>query len=95
VSGLTPLTVLDRKDSYMTITAKCTIKDGMIKLPESAGLPNGTKVLVSIEPLSRSANRKKVTRELAGTWSQDASILDVFTEVEAERHAYFGREVDL
>lgn len=79
----------------MSITAKCIIDHGMIKLPQSISLPDGMRVLVNIEPLLKNAQRKKIARELAGSWGKDASIDLLFTEIEKERHAYFGREIEL
>lgn len=79
----------------MSITAKCTIDHGTIKLPQSVRLPDGMRVLVNIEPLLKGAQRKKVARELAGSWGKDTSIYSVFSEIEMERHAYFGRDIEL
>ena len=79
----------------MTITAKCIIDHGMIKLPQSVALPDGMRVLVNIEPLFKSVQRKKIARELAGSWGKDASIDAVFTEIEEERHTYFGRAIEM
>ena len=58
----------------MSITAKCIIDHGTIKLPQSIGLPDGMRVLVNIEPLLKNAQRKKIARELAGSWGKDTSI---------------------
>jgi hypothetical protein len=79
----------------MPITAKCTIEHGTIKLPQSLSLPDGMTVLVSIEPLPNIVHRKKAARELAGTWKMDTSIDKVFSEIDAQRHVYFGRDVDI
>ena len=79
----------------MSITAKCIINHGTIKLPQSISLPDGMRVLINIEPLLKNAQRKKIARELAGSWEKDASIDLLFTEIEKERHAYFGRNIEL
>ena len=78
----------------MPITAKCIIKHGAIKLPESLKLPDGMKVLVNIEPLLSDAQRKKAARGLVGSWKKDTSIDSVFSEIDAARHSYFGRDVE-
>lgn len=78
----------------MPITAKCIIENGVIKLPRSVKLPDGMKVLVNIEPLLSNAQRKKVARDLAGSWEKDTFIDSVFSEIDAERHSYFGRDVE-
>lgn len=79
----------------MSITAKCIIDHGTIKLPQSVSLPDGMRVLVNIEPLLKNAQRKKIARELAGSWGNDTSIDPLFIEIEKERHAYFGRDIEL
>ena len=52
------------------------------------------KVLVNIEPLLTVAQRKKAARGLAGSWKKDTSIESVFSEIDAERHSYFGRDIE-
>jgi hypothetical protein len=79
----------------MSITAECIIEHGMIKLPKSFGLPDGIKVLVNIEPLQQTAQRKKMARELAGSWSGDVTISTVFSEIADERNSYFGRDITI
>jgi len=61
----------------------------------TAHLPDGIKVLVNIEPLLKNAQRKKIARELSGSWGKDASIDLIFTKIEKEQHAYFGRDIEL
>ena len=75
----------------MAITAKCIIEHGTIKLPEYLKLPDGMKVLVNIKPLLSKAQRKEAARDLAGAWKKDTSIEAIFSEMDSERHAYFGR----
>jgi hypothetical protein len=75
----------------MPITAKCIIEHGMIKLPPSLGLIDGTKVLVNIEPLLHKSSNKAIARELAGSWGADDSIDLVFADIAAQRHSYYGR----
>ena len=79
----------------MSITARCTIEQGMIRLPHALPLPDGMKVIVTVEPVFSGAQRKKIARELAGSWQEDSSILPIFMEIDAERHAYRGRDVKL
>lgn len=79
----------------MNITTKCTIEHGMIKLPPSLGLIDGMKVMVNIEPLETKISKKTLVRELAGSWSSDNSIDMVFGEIDAERHSYYGREIEI
>lgn len=79
----------------MSITAECIIEHGMIKLPKSLRLPDGIRVLVNIEPLKQTAQRKKKLLELAGSWSSDATISTIFSEIADERSSYFGREITI
>ncbi len=79
----------------MSITAECLIEHGMIKLPESLHLPDGIRVLIKIEPLQQTAQRKKMARELAGGWRGDTTISPIFSEIADERNTYFGREISM
>jgi hypothetical protein len=78
----------------MTITVKSKIEKGSIRLPKKVGLPDGTRVLVKIEPILKTKIRLKVISELSGSWSNDPSVIPIFEEIEKERHSYFGREVN-
>lgn len=77
----------------MTITVKTKIEKGSIRLPKKVGLPDGTRVLVKIEPILKTKEKLKVISELSGGWSDDPTIILVFAEIDEERHRYFGREV--
>ncbi|MGR3303199.1 MAG: hypothetical protein ACUZ8I_11925, partial [Candidatus Scalindua sp.] len=56
-------------------------------------IPDGTRVIVRIEPVLRTKEKQKVISELSGTWSDDPTITSIFKEIEQERHYYYGREV--
>ena len=77
----------------MTITVKTKIEGGSIRLPKKVGLPDGTPVLVKIEPILKRKEKLKVISELSGGWSDDPTIIHIFEEINRERHNYFGREV--
>jgi len=77
----------------MTITVKSRIEKGSIRLPKKVGLPDGTRVLVKIEPILKTKEKLKVISELSGGWSDDPTIISIFEEIDKERHIYFGREV--
>jgi hypothetical protein len=94
-NGISPLNYEVYRDEgkeypTMSITAKCIVDHGTIKLPQSISLPDGMRVLVNIEPLLKNAQRKKIAQELAGSWGKDASIDLLFTEVEKERYAKYN-----
>jgi hypothetical protein len=49
----------------MTITVKTKIEKGSIRLPKKVGLPDGTRVLVKIEPILKTKVKLKVISELS------------------------------
>jgi hypothetical protein len=75
------------------ITLKSKIEKGSIRLPRSVGLPDGTRVIVRIEPVQTSRAKLKTISDLSGAWSKDQTIIPIFEEIDRQRHAYFGREV--
>jgi predicted DNA-binding antitoxin AbrB/MazE fold protein len=75
------------------ITVKSKIEKGSIRLPKKVGLPDGTRVIVRIEPVLETKKKVKIISELSGAWSDDPTIINIFKEIEEERHRYFGREV--
>jgi hypothetical protein len=77
----------------MTITVKSKIEKGFIYLPKKVGLPDGTWILVKIEPILKSKEKLKVISELSGGWSDDPTIIPIFEVVDKERNSYLGREV--
>ncbi|MBT9160901.1 MAG: hypothetical protein AAGB97_08760 [Dehalococcoidia bacterium] len=77
----------------MTITVKSKVEKGVIRLPQKICPPDGTQVIVRIEPILKTKEKQKVVSELCGAWSDDPTIMPIFKEVEQERHCYFGREV--
>ncbi len=79
----------------MTIVVKSKIEKGLIRLPKKVDLPDGTPVIVTIEPVTKTKEKLKVISELSGAWSGDATIASAFRAIDQERHSYFGREVTL
>ena len=72
------------------ITVKSKIEKGSIRLPKKVGLPDGTRVIVRIEPVLETKKKLKIISELSGAWSDDPTIINIFKEIEQERHRYFG-----
>jgi len=70
----------------MTITVKTKIEKGSIRLPKKVGLPDGTRVLVKIEPILKTKVRLKVISELSGSWSNDPSVIPIFEGIDRVRH---------
>ena len=77
----------------MTITVKSKIIKGSIRLPKSVRLPEGTRVLVKIEPILKTKEKLKIVSELSGAWSNDPTIMAIFQELDQKRHENIGREV--
>ena len=77
----------------MVFTVTSKIIKGMIRLPKKVKIPEGTKVIVKIEPALKSAEKRKIISSLCGSWADDATIAPIFEEIENERHHYHGREV--
>jgi predicted DNA-binding antitoxin AbrB/MazE fold protein len=77
----------------MVFTVKSKIEKGMIRLPKKVKIPEGTKVIVKIEPALKTGAKRKIITALCGAWADDATIAPIFEEIERERHVYHGREV--
>ncbi len=75
------------------ITVKSRIEKGWIRLPKKVRLPNGTQIIVKIEPMLKTKDKLKIISELSGSWSSDPTIMSIFEELENERHHDIGREV--
>ena len=75
------------------ITVKSRIEKGWIRLPKKVRLPNGTQIIVKIEPMLKTKDKLKIISELSGSWSCDPTIMSIFEELENERHYDIGREV--
>jgi uncharacterized protein YdeI (YjbR/CyaY-like superfamily) len=56
-------------------------------------LPDGTRVIVKIEPILKTREKLKIISELSGAWSDDPTIMSIFEELERKRHHNIGREV--
>ena len=76
------------------ITVKSKIEKGSIRLPKRVRLPDGTQVMVRIEPIQKAKEKQKIISELSGAWSGDPTIKSVFQKIDQERHRYLGREVN-
>ncbi len=78
----------------MAIIVKSKIEKGSIRLPKKLDLPDGTRVVVRIEPVTKIKEKLKIISELSGAWSDDPTIIPIFRAIDQERHRYFGREVN-
>ena len=78
----------------MTITVKSKIEKGSIRLPKKVGLPDGTRVILRIDPIRKTKEKLKIISELSGGWSDDPTIMPIFEELDQKRHYNIGREVN-
>jgi hypothetical protein len=73
---------------------KGTMHGKTIELEQDVSLPDGSQVLVSIEPLPLSeAERRSRLCALAGTWKGDPSLREIFDAIEKERRGSTARMV--
>ncbi len=74
----------------MTITVRSKIENGLIRLPKKVRLPDGTRVIVKIEPILKTKEKLKIISDLSGAWSNDPTIMSIFEDLEQKRHNNFG-----
>ncbi len=77
----------------MMITVKSKVEKGYIRFPKRIDLPDGTRVIVRIEPILKTKEKLRIISELSGTWAEDPSIKPIFEELEQLRHSDLGSEV--
>jgi len=77
----------------MTITVKSRIEKGWIRFSKKVRLPDGTRIILRIEPVLKTKEKLKIISELSGSWSDDPTIMSIFEELEHKRHHNSGREV--
>lgn len=78
----------------MTVTLKCKIEKGLIRLPKKVRFPEGTHVIIKIDSVLKIKEKQRIISELSGAWSDDPTIMSIFRDIEQERHVYFGRGVN-
>ena len=77
----------------MTVTLNSVIEKGAIRLPDNIPFPDGTKVIVRVDPIRNTHAKRKIIDDLSGTWSDDTTIIKIFQAIEEERHCYYSRIV--
>ena len=75
---------------------KGIIRDNTVRLSEAITIPDGTEVTVEISDrsLSNAKDRWQQLQQVAGAWQDDLEIDEIFAEIDRERHAYRGRDID-
>lgn len=74
-------------------------------LEQINNIPDGTEILVELEitPTKISETKQPLTDEerlarlnkLFGAWKDQPDLMEIFTEIDEQRHAYRGRVIDL
>ena len=78
----------------MPETVKGITHGKTIELEQATSLPDGSTVLVSIEPLPLGEEeRRRWIFDLSGAWKHDPSLGKIFEEIAEERLLKRGREV--
>ncbi|MUG92326.1 hypothetical protein F7734_07590 [Scytonema sp. UIC 10036] len=66
-------------------------------------IPDGVEIAIDLEPpIEHSETQKTLTDEerlvrlnkLFGVWKDQPELIDIFAEIDKERHAYRGRVID-
>ena len=75
---------------------KGIIRDNKVQLSQAITIPDGTEVTVEISDrsLSNAKDRWQQLQQVAGAWQDDSEIDEIFAEIDRERHAYRGRDID-
>ncbi|MCY6494336.1 hypothetical protein [Leptolyngbya sp. GGD] len=83
---------------------KGILRGQTIELLEQVNAPDGTEVSVEVEILSAPhhspaqplSDEERLTKlnELFGAWKNQPDLDEIFAEIDRERHAYRGRQID-
>ena len=75
---------------------KGIIQGKTIKLLEEISAPEGTEVTVEIpdRSLPDKIDQWQQLQRVIGSWKDDPEIEEIFAEIDRERHAYRGRDID-
>lgn len=73
------------------------IKRGQtIELFQEIDVPDGTEITLELSSTHSLNHLEKLNRlnELFGSWQNQPELDDIFAEIDNQRHAYHGREID-
>lgn len=83
---------------------KGILRGQTIELLEQIDVPDGTEVSLEVEilPDSDKSSKPPLTdeerlaklNELFGAWKDQTDLDEIFAEIDRERHAYRGRQID-
>ena len=75
---------------------KGIIQGNTIQLSEAITAPDGTEVMVEIPDCTSSdkIEQWQQLQQVIGSFKDDPEIEETFAEIDRERHAYRGRDID-
>jgi len=78
----------------MSEVVKGTVRGKTIDLEKTLALPDGSRVLLSVQPLPISTGeRRRAILDLCGAWKGDPSLGAIFEKIAKERAAHKERQV--
>lgn len=75
---------------------KGIIQGKTIQLSEEVTAPDGTEVMIEIpdRSFSNQTEQWQQLQQVIGAWKDDPEIEEIFAEIDRERHADRGRDID-
>jgi hypothetical protein len=76
---------------------KGIVRGQVIELPQGTALPDGTEVTIDVTPMVQPLDvqeRLAKIQQLFGCWRDQPDLVEIFAEIDRDRHADFGRSVE-
>jgi hypothetical protein len=76
---------------------KGIVRGQVIELPQDTALPDGTEVTIDLTPTAQPLDvqeRLAKIQELFGCWRDQPDLMEIFAEIDRDRHADLGRSVE-
>jgi hypothetical protein len=76
---------------------KGIVRGQIIELPQVTELPDGTEVTIDLTPTVQSLDvqeRLAKIQQLFGCWRDQPDLMEIFAEIDRDRHADLGRSVE-
>lgn len=65
-----------------------------LELEEGLGYPDGIRVRVTVEEIPINISEKRaISKQLTGAWSEDESLVDIFDAIARDRHEFIPRKI--
>ncbi len=75
---------------------KGIVRGQVIELPQGTALPDGTEVTIDLTPMVQPIDvqeRLAKIQELFGCWRDQPDLMEIFAEIDRDRHADLGRAI--